>query len=125
MILNQDVICFINMLEEFRIWYNRPMPVSSGYRTKKFNALVGGDKESLHLPARAADILYPDEYSKWSAERKLQFLVNIRVKWFEICSRYTLPSTGEQIKGSVIWEPTWFHLDTRTNKQLFLDYRGK
>lgn len=123
-VLNPDVINFIQMLEEFRVWYNRIMNITSGYRTKAFNAKVGGVSNSYHLKGLAADFRLPNEYYKFTDDRKLEFLGNIKNKWYEICDRYIMPSTGQRICGSVIWEPTWIHLDARTGKRYFEDNRG-
>ena len=124
MLLNQDVLQFIQMLEVFRIWYNRPMSVTSGYRTKVFNEKVGGDVNSYHLKALAVDFRLPSEYYKWTRERQNEFLNNIKEKWYRICDDKILPSTGQKICGSVLFEPTWVHLDVRTGKRYFDDRRG-
>lgn len=123
-LLNPDVIQFIQMLEEFRVWYDRIMNITSGYRTKAFNKKWKGDANSYHLKGLAADIRLPLEYYKFTEERKLEFLNNVKNKWYEICERRAMPSTGQRICGSVIWEPTWIHLDVRTGKQYFDDKRG-
>lgn len=46
-------------LEKIRAAYGKPMVVSSGYRTKFVNDLVGGSAKSLHLYGLAADIIVP------------------------------------------------------------------
>jgi hypothetical protein len=38
---------------------NKPIVVSSGYRSTKLNAAIGGSKTSAHLMGNAADILCP------------------------------------------------------------------
>lgn len=116
-ILNPDVILFIQMLEEFRIWYNRPMTITSGYRTKPFNKEVGGASNSYHLKGLAADVALPSVYYSYSKARKDQFLENVKEKWYEICKAH-----GKT--GSVIWEPTWIHLSWWPS-WYFEDKRGK
>lgn len=47
---------FIHKLDSLRAYYNKPILISSGYRTTKHNAKVGGDDDSSHLAGFAADI---------------------------------------------------------------------
>ena len=46
-------------LEKIRAAYGKPIVVSSGYRTKFVNDLVGGSNTSLHKSGLAADIIVP------------------------------------------------------------------
>lgn len=117
MLLNPDVILFIQMLEEFRTWYNRPMPISSGYRTKAYNKKIGGASNSYHPKALAADFLLPAAYFNYSKARKQQFLDNIKAKWYEICKKH-----GKT--GSVIYYDTWVHMSWWPT-WYFEDKRGK
>jgi len=43
-------------LQVIRDVINRPITITSGYRTSKYNAKVGGKKHSKHLIALASDI---------------------------------------------------------------------
>ena len=45
----------INLLEEIRIHFARPITISSGHRCYIHNAAIGGGKNSQHLFGRAAD----------------------------------------------------------------------
>jgi hypothetical protein len=62
--INPEMIAFITMLEELRMWAARHYPQfakqglipSNIYRTEEHNNDVGGDKNSTHLDGRAADI---------------------------------------------------------------------
>ena len=117
MLLNLDVILFIQMLEEFRIWYNRPMNITSGYRTAAFNKKVGGASNSYHRKALAADFALPSAYYNYSKARKEAFLNNIKIKWYEICKKH-----GKT--GSVIWYDSWIHLSWWPT-WYFEDKRGK
>lgn len=47
------------LLETIRTDMNRPLVVTSGYRSPKLNMAVGGAQESAHLTGRAADIYAP------------------------------------------------------------------
>lgn len=46
----------IQMLDEVRKEYGKPMRINSGYRSKSQNLMVGGKKDSSHLRGYAADI---------------------------------------------------------------------
>lgn len=79
---------FVNCLEDFRVWYNRPVNISSGYRPAAFNKAVGGSSNSSHLFSLAVDFLYPAEYFKFDVKRKEEFLTNVRLKWARLCVKY-------------------------------------
>ena len=44
------------LLQAIREHFNKPITITSGYRTAAHNAAVGGAKSSQHLLGRAADI---------------------------------------------------------------------
>lgn len=44
------------VLEPLRMHFNAPVRISSGYRSRSLNTLVGGVRNSYHLQGRAADI---------------------------------------------------------------------
>lgn len=46
----------INILEELRIYFGKPITITSGLRCKKHNAAVGGVSNSMHQYGKAADI---------------------------------------------------------------------
>lgn len=102
-IINAQSVKFYNSLEIFRKWYNRPMNITSGYRTAAFNKEVGGVSNSFHLKGLAADFLLPADYFRMDPSRRNMFITNIKLKWYEICR-----SAGEQ--GSVIIYNGWIHL---------------
>ena len=118
MVLNPDIVLFIQMLQNFRTWYNRPVNITSGYRTPAFNKKVGGASNSYHLRGLAVDFLLPREYYDFTSIRRSEFLDNIQVRWFSICA-------ANKKAGSVIfydsfihlsWWPTWHLQDKRTRK---------
>jgi uncharacterized protein YcbK (DUF882 family) len=47
---------FVELLDQIREQYGKPMVVKSGYRCKKHNDEVGGVPESAHVDGVAADI---------------------------------------------------------------------
>lgn len=48
---------FMDLLLAIRLEYNKPMVISSGYRSPEYNRRIGGSKESAHMEGKAADIL--------------------------------------------------------------------
>jgi uncharacterized protein YcbK (DUF882 family) len=47
-------------LERIRALLDHPMQITSGYRCHELNAAVGGEPDSQHLSAEAADFVCPD-----------------------------------------------------------------
>lgn len=115
LILNKDVMEFLEMLQEFRNWFNKPMTVSSFYRTKTFNQSCGGASNSLHLYGLAMDW--------WMPGHTTQQRLNVRNKWESICK-----SHGKI--GGINYYTNGYHLDCAEDKfgaKSFVvrDYRGK
>lgn len=106
MLINPDVVKQYQMLEEFREWYGRSMYINSGYRCPRHNKQVKGEPNSFHMKALANDIQLPEEFKRYTAIRKREFLINIRKKWFEICDKYG-------VAGGSGFYNTFFHLDSR------------
>lgn len=46
----------LNILDPLRAMIGRPIIITSGYRSRQVNELVGGSKTSQHLSGQAADI---------------------------------------------------------------------
>ena len=55
---NLRALC-LEVLEPLRRHLDRPLVISSGYRCKKLNQLVGGVRTSQHMTGEAADIAAP------------------------------------------------------------------
>lgn len=47
----------VDYLEKIRAHFGKPVRITSGYRTKTYNAKIGGAKNSLHTFGQAADIV--------------------------------------------------------------------
>lgn len=62
----------LEVLEEIREHFNKPVIVNSGYRTPWWNTQVGGAKNSYHCKGMAADIrikgVSPKEIAKFASE---------------------------------------------------------
>ncbi|SHJ49364.1 D-Ala-D-Ala carboxypeptidase family metallohydrolase [Paramaledivibacter caminithermalis] len=105
-LLNAAVLDHIERLQKFRNWYNRPMIVVSGYRTKEYNKKIGGSPNSRHMQGIASDILLPDEFYGFTKKRQEQFLNNLKNKWIELCE---LGGLG----GGIGFYDNFFHIDSR------------
>jgi len=61
------VLSFVAKLDALRSLWGRPMRITSGYRTKTRNRVVGGTANSAHLRGRAADIhIMPEDQAAFA-----------------------------------------------------------
>lgn len=58
----------MNVLDNIRDHFNKPVIINSGYRTPEWNMKVGGAKNSYHVKGMAADIVVKDVNPKQVAE---------------------------------------------------------
>lgn len=108
-LINEDVLIFALMLDEFREWYNRSINPESWYRTTSYNKAIGGATYSQHLKALAIDVHFPtDEYI--IGARQDMFLENVKNKWFEICDKYG-------VEGGCFFYTWGFHIDAGTDRK--------
>lgn len=105
-LLNAAMIDHIHRLQRLREWYDRPMNITSGYRTKAYNSKIGGSPNSKHMEGIASDILLPDEFYSFTKERQEEFLNHIKDKWIELCS-------ADGLGGGIGFYDTFFHIDSR------------
>lgn len=116
-VTHDDFYIFVNALQEFRDWYNRPINISSGYRSPLFNTLVGGSVNSSHKVTLAIDFTLPLEFFKLNLDDKIEFYQNVREKWITICRKY---NKGCQCN----FYDTYIHIGFSLNKQdSFIDKR--
>ena len=90
------------LLQAIREHFNKPITITSGYRTATHNASVGGAKSSQHLLGRAADI----QVQGVSVEDVAAYAESLMPAWGGV-GRY--PVKAGRTKG-------WVHVDTRPNK---------
>lgn len=110
---------FVPNLERFRVWYNRPINITSAFRTVSVNAAAGGSSNSSHLKALAIDFPYPAAYNTWTAARRAEFLNNVKTKWTDLAHA---AGYGAQVN----YYDNRFHIGFSLNgKDSYLDYRSK
>lgn len=90
------------LLQAIREHFNKPITITSGYRTGTHNTAVGGSRSSQHLLGRAADIQVQDTDPLAVAA----YAESLMPGWGGI-GRY--PVKAGRAKG-------WVHVDTRPNK---------
>ena len=90
------------LLQAIREHFNKPITITSGYRTAAHNAAVGGSKSSQHLLGKAADIQVADT----TVEAVAAYAESLMPDWGGV-GRY--PVKAGRTKG-------WVHVDTRPNK---------
>lgn len=115
-VIDKRVDEFLDMLELFRAWYNKPMQINSCYRQPAFNAKTkGADPASAHLHACAVDWWIPGHSE---VQRN-----NVKTQWFALCKKHN-------VIGAVNFYKNGYHLEAYTdvwygNKANQLrDYRG-
>lgn len=69
---NLQALCR-EVLEPLREWIGEPVTISSGYRSPKLNAAVGGVSNSQHMKGEAADIHLP---SIETGRKYLEFILD-------------------------------------------------
>ena len=90
------------LLQAIREHFNKPITITSGYRTAAHNAAVGGAKSSQHLLGRAADI----QVAGVSVEDVASYAEALMPDWGGV-GRY--PIKPGRARG-------WVHVDTRAKK---------
>ena len=79
-----NAILFRVIVKKFMTWYNRDIRITSLFRGRDHNTLVGGVKYSKHLLDCAMDFNYPIDYSSWANVRRAEFRQNIKNKATEL-----------------------------------------
>ena len=90
------------LLQAIREHFNKPITITSGYRTGTHNTAVGGSKSSQHLLGKAADIQVADT----TVEAVAAYAESLMPDWGGV-GRY--PVKAGRTKG-------WVHVDTRAKK---------
>ena len=92
----------VELLEQLRAHFGKPVTITSGYRTPAHNAKAGGAKFSQHLYGRAADIRVP----------------GVSVEDVAACAEHLLPGRGGvgRYPAKAGRAAGWVHVDTRAEK---------
>lgn len=96
----------INVLDPIRLYWGRPVIVTSGYRCPKLNAAVGGATYSQHRLGQAADIRtvsdHPDDNKKL-----LKAIIEAKVPFDKLIAEYV------DGKG----RPDWIHISFSSQRR--------
>ncbi len=57
---------FLTKLDEMRKAFDKPIYITSGYRSQMGNRKIGGHPNSLHMRGLAVDIPMTDPYERWN-----------------------------------------------------------
>ena len=92
----------VELLEQLRAHFGKPVTITSGYRTPAHNAKAGGAMFSQHLYGRAADIRGP----------------GVSVEDVAACAERLLPGRGGvgRYPAKAGRAAGWVHVDTRAEK---------
>lgn len=92
----------VELLEQLRAHFGKPVTITSGYRTPAHNAKAGGATFSQHLYGRAADIRVP----------------GVSVEDVAACAEHLLPGRGGvgRYPAKAGRAAGWVHVDTRAEK---------
>ena len=78
--LIDNVALLAKNLQILREYIQKPIIVISGYRTLEYNTKIGGAKRSLHLVAKAGDIIVPGLTSLEIKDTILQLIKEGKMK---------------------------------------------
>lgn len=109
--LESNLINLLTKINALRIDFDKPMNVSSGYRSTEYNAKIGGATHSTHLTCEAIDIMDIDG--------------NLRT--FCIANNNAMLKKHGLFMEHPAYTKGWCHLQTRKPKSgniVFIPYAG-
>ena len=103
------------VLEPLRSYANQPITISSGYRCKTLNKVVGGARNSQHMTGEAADIHIPLYDFKDSTGSRLTDIQQAR-DWMQWLTDNT--DFDQLILETVNRKIFWIHVSCKRNRSL-------
>lgn len=103
------------ILEPLRSYANQPITISSGYRCKVLNRIVGGARNSQHMTGEAADIHIPPYDFKDSEGSRLTNIETGR-EWMQWLTDNT--DFDQLILETVNRKIFWIHVSCKRNRSL-------
>lgn len=114
LVANERMFLFLDMMQELRNRYGKPINVGSWYRSAEFNKNIGGSANSLHLDGLACD---------FHVEHNLTQHKTMENAWRSICSKHG-------VIGGINHYTNGYHVcigEEKFGASAFVvrDYRGK
>lgn len=103
------------VLEPLRSYANQPITISSGYRCKALNKVVGGARNSQHMTGEAADIHIPLYDFKDSTGSRLTDIETAR-EWMQWLTDNT--DFDQLILETMNRKIFWIHVSCKRNRSL-------
>ena len=90
----------LEMLDEVRDKFDKPMYITSGYRTEKHNTKVGGTPNSSHLRGLAVDIACSSSVDRYHL---INCLLDVGFKRIGIANSFIHVDIDKEKAKEVIW----------------------
>jgi len=90
----------LDMLDEVREIYGKPIRINSGYRTIRHNAKVGGKANSSHLKGLAVDIACSTSGDRYNLEEALKSVGFNRIG---LAKSFIHVDIDSDKSGNVLW----------------------
>ena len=83
-VLDNMLELIVNVLQPLRDKLKKPIIITSGYRCKNLNTLVGGASNSQHLYGQAADFVVPN----MTVKQVFDFVKNSGIEYDQLINEY-------------------------------------
>lgn len=114
--ISENALKHAKRVEKFIVWLNKKEPpkINAWYRSKAYNAKVGGVKNSLHLTGEATDLGIA-KFSTYTEER----IAKYAKKWKKICEddgvvgEFGTYSWGIHLGSNIKYSRSFYRFDKR------------